>query len=355
MSTQGQGDVVERLDARFNEIADYCAKTPASPITERAPEHMALYQDAKAEILRLRTLLSSSRGEQGWRTIDSAPKDGTWFLICRDDEGPESYEVGCFDPQIWKSYEPAENGLYRQVEKVVNEWRGFNNFHRATHWMPLPSAPGSVPTSNNTTINSALRTLANVWEMDGDLMRCRGCGRALIASLDGEALHHSAECKHKERGHPWTELRNILGAVPTSLAGQGPDDAKEDAAAAYFRSAIADGQAAVLLADLATYDNVLRELGIQESHKHPVDEVRRIQRVAETAHDQGVETAAKLIDRKVSDYTSEHGSLDPETGAMEFSLSGEEYVSTLEELAEEIRAINAAAPQPTAGGDANNG
>ena len=65
----------------------------------------------------------------------------------------------------------------------------------------------------------------------------------------------------------------------------------------------------------------------------------------------GIEAVGKLIDRKVSDYTSEHGSLDPETGAMEFSRSGEEYVSTLEELAEEIRAINAA-PQPTAGGDA---
>lgn len=29
------------------------------------------------ELNRLRTLLSSSRGEQGWRTMDSAPTDGT--------------------------------------------------------------------------------------------------------------------------------------------------------------------------------------------------------------------------------------------------------------------------------------
>jgi len=52
----------------------------------------------------------------------------------------------------------------------------------------------------------------------------------------------------------------------------------------------------------------------------------------------GVEHVAKLIDKKIADYASEHGLLDPETGVMEFSQSGEEYVSTLEELAEAIRA-----------------
>lgn len=135
--------------------------------------------------------------------------------------------------------------------------------------------------------------------------------------------------------------------LPGAAAPQTEND-KEAAAAAYFRSAIADGQAAVLLADLATYDNVLRELGIQESHKHPVDEVRRIASLAETTEARGIERAAELIDRKVRDYTADHGSLDPETGTMEFSEAGEEYVSTLDELAEEIRALSApAAPQTT--------
>lgn len=32
---------------------------------------------SQADQDRLRTLLSSSRGEQGWRTMDSAPTDGT--------------------------------------------------------------------------------------------------------------------------------------------------------------------------------------------------------------------------------------------------------------------------------------
>lgn len=65
----------------------------------------------------------------------------------------------------------------------------------------------------------------------------------------------------------------------------------------------------------------------------------------------GVDAAVKIIDGKVADYTSEHGSLDPETGVMEFSRSGEEYVSTLEELAEEIRtSLATGAVQPPEGG-----
>lgn len=61
--------------------------------------------------------------------------------------------------------------------------------------------------------DSDLRDLASVWELDGDLMRCRECGRALIASRDGETLHHHAECKHRDRGHPWAELRNEMSVT----------------------------------------------------------------------------------------------------------------------------------------------
>jgi hypothetical protein len=53
----------------------------------------------------------------------------------------------------------------------------------------------------------------------------------------------------------------------------------------------------------------------------------------------GIYAAAKLIDRKVDDYVKEHGSYDPSTGQTEFSSAGEEYLETLEELAEEIRTL----------------
>jgi len=61
-------------------------------------------------------------------------------------------------------------------------------------------------------------------------------------------------------------------------------------------------------------------------------------------HDSGIEAAAKLIDAKVTSYTQEHGSYDGDTGFTEFSRAGEEYVSTLEELAEEIRALKTRSP-----------
>jgi hypothetical protein len=74
----------------------------------------------------------------GWRPIETAPKDGSWFVVvCVDGE----YEVGRYDPSMYDRYVPVEGGLYRKEQEVGYEWRGFNNIHRATHWMPLPSPP----------------------------------------------------------------------------------------------------------------------------------------------------------------------------------------------------------------------
>lgn len=76
-----------------------------------------------------------------WQPIETAPKDGTWFLIGRSDEGPESYEVGCYDPYLWDKFIEVSDGLYRKQREPITDWRGFNNFDRATHWMPLPEPP----------------------------------------------------------------------------------------------------------------------------------------------------------------------------------------------------------------------
>lgn len=76
-----------------------------------------------------------------WKPIDTAPRDGTWFLICKADDGAESVEVGRYDPLIRYEYEPIDGGLFKRREVVSYEWTGFNNFCRATHWMPLPDLP----------------------------------------------------------------------------------------------------------------------------------------------------------------------------------------------------------------------
>ena len=76
-----------------------------------------------------------------WQPIETAPKDGTWFVICLRGEG---FEIGRFEPTKRTEYVPSEiDGLFRQQERVIYEWGGFNNFHHATHWMPIPAPPAT--------------------------------------------------------------------------------------------------------------------------------------------------------------------------------------------------------------------
>ena len=76
-----------------------------------------------------------------WQPIETAPRDGSWFVIYRAGE-EDSYEVGQYDPSIHERYvEASIKGLYRKEQYTSYEWRGFNNFHRATHWMPLRPPP----------------------------------------------------------------------------------------------------------------------------------------------------------------------------------------------------------------------
>lgn len=75
-----------------------------------------------------------------WRPIETAPKDGSVFVIVMAGE-PESYEVGWYEPYYGYEYVALYGGLYRKEQRLLGEWRGFDNFHRATHWLPLPEPP----------------------------------------------------------------------------------------------------------------------------------------------------------------------------------------------------------------------
>lgn len=63
--------------------------------------------------------------------------------------------------------------------------------------------------------NRSLIALNKIWEWNGDWMKCRDCGRALVASRDGEALRHRPGCSNSTHNHPWSDLRHILGASRT--------------------------------------------------------------------------------------------------------------------------------------------
>ncbi len=77
-----------------------------------------------------------------WQPIETAPRDGTYFVACRAGE-PDSLEVGCYDQLFWPEYVEVDGGLFRREMKPIYDWRGFNNMHRMTHWMPLPNPPPS--------------------------------------------------------------------------------------------------------------------------------------------------------------------------------------------------------------------
>lgn len=54
--------------------------------------------------------------------------------------GDPDYEVVSFEPLVYPEYVDAGDGLYRREERTVMEWHA-NNWHRMTHWMPLPPPP----------------------------------------------------------------------------------------------------------------------------------------------------------------------------------------------------------------------
>jgi len=62
--------------------------------------------------------------------------------------------------------------------------------------------------------------------------------------------------------------------------------------------------------------------------------------------EEGIERAARYIEKQRDDYVQEFGNYDPSTGVTEFSTAGEEHLSTLEELIEGVRALHEQAPSP---------
>lgn len=136
---------------------------------------------------------------------------------------------------------------------------------------------------------------------------------------------------HTELGGPNTveEAQNqlterVLGCVPAPETEREPIAWLNDA---YLARGVVDGEAGSEDAGPG-YIPVYREAG---PHQAPVVSFYR----------DGIEASAKWIDQQREAYDSEHGWSDPDTGTFEFGNDAQrEYSSTLEELAEGIRALH---------------
>lgn len=53
----------------------------------------------------------------------------------------------------------------------------------------------------------------------------------------------------------------------------------------------------------------------------------------------GIELAARFLEKRLNDYCAEHGVTDPDTGTVEYPGNGDEYVYEMEEIIEGVRAL----------------
>jgi len=83
---------------------------------------------------------SSAQSSDGWRPIESAPKDGTHILACANYPSNPYSATWTFNqrpPTVVHWFpEPGEEGFY------LSHGTGDLPPFEATHWMPLPNPPG---------------------------------------------------------------------------------------------------------------------------------------------------------------------------------------------------------------------
>lgn len=79
---------------------------------------------------------------EGWRPIESAPKDGTEIITMRLGES-DSYEIQHWFVIPQTEYVDIGDGLFRKEDRQpYASWS--QNGHRATHWRPLPTPPAAL-------------------------------------------------------------------------------------------------------------------------------------------------------------------------------------------------------------------
>jgi len=98
---------------------------------------LALQEEA-ATTLETLTRENARLREAGWRDIESAPKDGSAFLVWADGfEWPEVIRWYAHDADL--AEEAGEDDYFHYAEEAMHDQ--FDWEHEVEYWMPLPPAP----------------------------------------------------------------------------------------------------------------------------------------------------------------------------------------------------------------------
>lgn len=111
---------------------ELCAVVPASFARQLEYELAAVTEERDALIASARIKEANS----GWRPIETAPRDGSWFVTANAREKDGEYEVARFNPYMQDQYMQEADGRFRRERVSVMDFSS-DNFHRATHWKPL--------------------------------------------------------------------------------------------------------------------------------------------------------------------------------------------------------------------------
>lgn len=77
---------------------------------------------------------AAKQGQEGWKPIESAPKDGSWILLGYFLEGG-----GGGSPEVAHWHD--QRLMWCSSSKLLNS----AGYYSPTHWMPLPAAPTGEP------------------------------------------------------------------------------------------------------------------------------------------------------------------------------------------------------------------
>lgn len=92
----------------------------------------------------MRAALAVVRREEGWRPIETAPKDGAPILVWADGyEWPETVRFELYDTD--DAEEVGEPGYWRFADTLLADVTDSAGEEDWTHWRPLPPPPEKEP------------------------------------------------------------------------------------------------------------------------------------------------------------------------------------------------------------------